>query len=94
MNRTTCSKCLLFTHQFYNFLLTQVPTTNEDVAILGLPESVLEGQEVDFNCTISRILPPAKNMFWILNGQMIKQSVETFKNEDGTFRHSITFNYT
>ena len=64
------------------------------MTILGLPESVRDGQEVDFNCTVSRILPPVKNMFWILDGQTIQPSVESSKNEDGTFRHSIMLNYT
>ena len=69
--------------------LSQVPPRKDDVTILGLPESALDGQEVDFNCTVSRILPPVKNMFWIVDGQTIQPGAESFKNEDGTFRHSI-----
>ena len=71
-----------------------MPPGKDDVAILCLPESVLDGQEVDLKCTVSRIMPPVKNMFWILDGQTIQPGVESFKNEDGTFRHSIMLNYT
>ena len=84
---TAVNICLLHFH-------SQVPPKKDDVDIQGLPESVLDGQEVDFNCTVSHILPPVKNMFWIVDGETIKPTVESFKNEDETFRHSIDLNYT
>ena len=47
------------------------------------------GESVFLECRINRIKPEAVAMYWKIDGQVIRESVEISGNSDGSLEHRI-----
>ena len=63
--------------------------------IKGIPEAVKIDTEAELTCTVNRVKPEAKDIYWFINGQRIEAASSKTKNKDGkTFRYDLRLNYT
>ena len=52
------------------------------------------GESAILECRINRIKPEATAMYWKIDGQSIRESVEISGNSDGSLEHKIVMSST
>ena len=79
--------------QTEHFPVLVVPLA-KDMEVTGLPDPVQAGTEVKLVCTVSRIKPKSKEMFWMIDEKKETVSSSTELNEDlNSFMESIKLSY-
>ncbi len=62
--------------------------------VQGFEAAISPGTEVTFNCTVSRIRPAAKRIYWTIDGEALNGTVETiYKPDDNTVKQINTGSY-
>ena len=78
-----------------SFCFLSVSPRKENLKIISVPDPAEVGTKVELTCTMSRIMPLATDMYWVVNGQRVLVSFnEATLNKDGTFAQNIRLNYT
>ena len=76
------------------FFLSASPR-KENLNIISVPDPAEVGTKVELTCTMSRIMPLASDMYWVVDGQRVLVAFnEATRNKDGTFAQNIRLNYT
>ena len=57
-------------------------------------DDIKAGESVILECRINRIKPEATAMYWKIDGQSIRESVEISGNSDGSLEHKIVMSST
>ena len=72
------SDCL----KYLNLVYIAVVPMEEDMTISGLSDILESGTTVKLTCTVQRIRPEASEMFWIIDGRRIDETIHTSLNQD------------
>ena len=88
-----CFVSVLCFSQTEHFPVLVVPLA-KDMEVTGLHDPVQAGTEVKLVCTVSRIKPKSKEMFWMIDEKKETVSSSTKLNEDlNSFMESIKLSY-
>ena len=56
---------------------------------LDIPEPLVEGTVVEFNCTVPRTKPPAVDIYWLLDHVKYNGTIAESQNEDQTYNQTL-----
>ena len=83
-----------YEHLIVSLFHISVAPGKDDIDILGLPDAVESGTNVELTCIVQRIKPQASDMYWILNGRRLSfTDIEAKRNKDKTHKQFIKLNY-